>query len=376
MLGVYLHWPWCVQKCPFCDFNAHNIKHSPNNFDDNYLLAIRKNIAEYKQKFHIQTASSIFIGGGTPSLMPVATLESALKIINEQMHISSNAEITIEVNPGKIPTDYFKELAAIGINRVSLGAQTFNDRSLKLLGRSHNTSDNKYAITEAMKIFDNINIDIMYGLPYQSVNHAINDLKIACEYEPEHISWYQLTIEPKTFFTKYTPDLPNDNQIANIENLGKTHLANNKWQQYEVSAFSKNKQCQHNLKYWQFDDYLGLGPGAHGKISDHKNQKIWRTHTKAHPKLYLSQPKLYLQSIKHEEIILEYLLNTLRLKNFIIDKNNFTKKTFLHFSELRNTLKIHQLDSFFKIQQNSIQLLDRGFELSQSILARLDNAPK
>lgn len=315
-LSLYVHIPWCVQKCPYCDFNSHGQK-APIDYDayiDALLDDLKQDIDRYQ--LSARELSSIFIGGGTPSLFPAEYIASLIQGINQHLNFTHNIEISMEANPGTFETERFIAYKQAGITRLSIGVQSFDDEKLKILGRIHSAQEAKIAIQTATKIFDQVNIDLMHGLPGQSTEQALSDLRQAIELAPNHLSWYQLTIEPNTLFGSKPPTLPNEDILWDIYQQGHKVLSTAGFEQYEISGYSKSGfQCQHNLNYWRFADYLGIGCGAHGKISS-PSAEIVRTVKVQHPQGYLDPEKEYLsssQTIARNEIAFEFFINRFRL---------------------------------------------------------------
>ena len=308
--GLYVHLPWCVKKCPYCDFNSHPLK-TDADFAG-YTHALIEDFASQQRRWSLnEPFASVFFGGGTPSLFAAEYFALLLK----QLPLIDRApEITMEANPGTTEHADFSDYLEGGINRLSIGAQSFNDAALQSLGRIHGAKDTAIAYEQARQGgFSNINIDLMWGLPNQSVAQCLADLDAAIALQPEHISWYQLTLEPKTEFARRPPMLPVENELHRMEQMGIERLAKHGYQRYEVSAFSQpGYQCRHNRNYWQFGDYLGLGAGAHGKLS--ANGTVLRTNKPHQPRLYLADP---LVTVEHEvdaaNLAFEFMLNTLRL---------------------------------------------------------------
>ena len=308
--GLYIHYPWCVKKCPYCDFNSHPIKGGVDQ--EAYRLALEADWAAQSQTSDV--FASVFFGGGTPSLFHPKHIGGLL----DKLPIAADAEITLEVNPGTQEYMEFSEYRSAGINRLSVGAQSFDEHKLKRLGRIHQSTDTTTAFIEARNAgFKNINLDLMWGLPEQTVADALSDLQIAIDLQPEHISWYQLTIEAKTEFAKRTPILPMEQEIYDMEQAGLALLTEAGFHRYEVSAFAKSDQlCKHNLNYWQFGDYVGLGAGAHGKHSTRQDQKLiaFRSSKPSQPRLYMANPKITeQQQVAADDLILEFMMNALRL---------------------------------------------------------------
>jgi len=307
-----------VEKCPYCDFNSHALKEKIP--EQEYVEELIKDLDSDIQQFKLDNRKlhSIFIGGGTPSLFSAAAIERLLSQVLDRFDYDNNIEITLEANPGTVEADKFVGFHQAGISRLSIGVQSFSSDKLIKLGRIH---DSKQAEKAAMLAQEcgvrSFNLDLMHGLPNQSVENALDDLSTAISLNPAHLSWYQLTIEPNTAFYSKPPKLPLDDTLWSIQDQGFELLAQAGYQQYEISGFAKpGFQCQHNLNYWQFGDYLGIGCGAHGKISDVKNNKIVRTVKVKHPKGYLDKSRPHLDQInqvKTEELPFEYMMNQLRL---------------------------------------------------------------
>jgi putative oxygen-independent coproporphyrinogen III oxidase len=321
--GIYVHFPWCVKKCPYCDFNSHPLKSDTdfNQYASTLLADWRSQADEIDSDVQFK---SVFLGGGTPSLFApeiISTVLSALPL--------ANAEVTMEANPGTTEHANFADYRAAGVNRLSIGAQSFSDSQLQRLGRIHAASETTNAFANARAGgFNNINLDLMWGLPQQTVEEALADLHAAIDLAPEHLSWYQLTIEAKTEFAIRTPLLPVEDTLADIERLGLQLLADAGYVRYEVSAFARQqRQCQHNLNYWAFGDYIGIGAGAHGKISardrTQQNQRQpsshlplvpFRTQKASQPRLYLANAKQTTRSvIEPSALAVEFMMNALRL---------------------------------------------------------------
>ena len=312
-LALYIHYPWCVKKCPYCDFNSHE-----GSIHNGYIKALLKDLDDDLKFIQNRKIHSIFIGGGTPSLMSIEDAYELFDGLNKRLSISKNIEITLEANPGTFEVEKFAEFRKVGINRLSLGVQSFKENQLKFLGRIHSGGDALRAISEAKKVgFDNLNIDLMYGLKDQTIDMCLKDVIQAIELKPSHISFYQLTLEPNTLFAKYPPKLPIDEKIWDMGEQGAELLNQNGFRQYEVSAYSK-RPSEHNINYWKFGDYIGIGAGAHGKITDVESQQIFRTLKPKSPKDYLSKMQAGVDiSTKKEvdNVAFEFMLNSLRLKD-------------------------------------------------------------
>lgn len=323
-LSLYIHIPWCVEKCPYCDFNSHALKSQVPEQD--YVNALITDLDADIARFNLSTRAlhSIFIGGGTPSLFSANAIESLLSQVLSRFKQNENIEITLEANPGTVEADKFIGFARAGVTRLSIGVQSFESEKLLKLGRIHNVEQAKVAATLAHESgVKSFNLDLMHGLPNQSLDNALDDLKTAINLKPDHLSWYQLTIEPNTAFHSRPPKLPQDEVLWDIQDQGFKLLSDAGYQQYEISAFrlvkdneADNKQCQHNLNYWRFGDYLGIGCGAHGKITDVNQGIIQRTVKIKHPKGYLDpnrSPLDHLNTVNSEELPFEYMMNQLRL---------------------------------------------------------------
>ena len=312
-LALYVHIPWCVHKCPYCDFNSHAapsqlpeaeyVQSLLQDFDNDLSLAAGRPLA------------SIFIGGGTPSLFSAAALEQLINGLAQRIAFASTIEITLEANPGTFEQERFAAYRSLGINRLSMGVQSFNDRHLKALGRIHSSSEALRAVEIARKAgFDNLNLDLMHGLPNQQHSEAMADLQQAIELAPEHLSWYQLTIEPNTAFWSQPPILPEDDCLWDIQETGQALLQQHGYAQYEISAYAQpQRQAQHNLNYWTFGDYLGIGAGAHGKVTL-ADGRILRYRKTRQPNAYLANHSIAgEQWLTDTELPFEYLMNALRL---------------------------------------------------------------
>jgi oxygen-independent coproporphyrinogen-3 oxidase len=325
-LSLYIHIPWCVEKCPYCDFNSHALKHAipEQDYISQLLLDLDSDITRFKLKN--RPLHSIFIGGGTPSLFSAPAIEQLLTQVLQRFEHKVDIEITLEANPGTVEADKFIGFFNGGVSRLSVGVQSFASDKLIKLGRIHDSEQAKVAAKLAHECgVKSFNLDLMHGLPEQTVAHALDDLKTAISLNPSHISWYQLTIEPNTAFHSRPPKLPQDEVLWNIQDQGITLLNQAGYQQYEISAYSKPEfQCQHNLNYWKFGDYLGIGCGAHGKITDVEKQTIHRTVKVKHPKGYLDISRKALDklhTVSNEELPFEYMMNRLRLfSGFSLDE--------------------------------------------------------
>lgn len=348
-LSLYIHIPWCIRKCPYCDFNSHQANSDIPEAE--YVAALRLDLQQDAALAQGRKLTSIFFGGGTPSMFSANAIANIIKDAEEMIGFEPNIEITLEANPGTFEQEKFSGFRAAGVNRLSIGIQSFNDAQLKLLGRVHGRDEALRAVDVARKAgFDNINLDLMHGLPEQSVADAKADLAQAIALAPEHISWYQLTIEQNTAFYFAPPLLPVEDTLADIQDEGQSMLAQAGYEQYEISAYAKNQQCaRHNINYWQFGDYLGIGAGAHGKITQLEQARITRLWKTRLPKHYLDSAtsnKISTNLGGHQNVFgggsdillpeslpLEFLMNALRL-NDGAPTNYFNERTGLQLSAL------------------------------------------
>jgi len=368
-LSLYVHIPWCLKKCPYCDFNSHAFQGElPEQAYINSLLADLKRDLRWVQNREL---TSIFIGGGTPSLFSPASIERLLSAIEQSVGFSADIEITMEANPGTFEMEKFRDFRHAGINRLSLGIQSFNKNYLNTLGRVH---DDVEALTAASNVrkagFDNFNLDLMFGLPQQGIDEALADLRSALAVEPEHLSWYQLTIEPNTVFYSKPPSLPEDDLLGDMQEAGVELLSAQGFSRYEVSAFSKpNKQSTHNLNYWRFGDYLGIGAGAHGKITLPAEQQIIRTRKIRQPASYLEHTDNTLagcETITTAELPIEFMMNALRLSAGT-EESLFQPRTGLPISEIAGSLQ--RLRNAGLLRKENLATTDKGFNFLNNVLA-------
>ena len=323
-LSLYIHMPWCVRKCPYCDFNSHAVPDGKLSLDleQEYLHALVEDFKTQLDFAHGRQIHSVFIGGGTPSLISAQGYQWLFSQLKALLPFEEGCEITLEANPGTVEHDPFAGYLAAGINRLSIGVQSFNTEHLKKLGRIHSNEDAISAIAHAKEAgFERINIDLMHGLPEQTLEQALNDLKLAVENGATHISWYQLTIEPNTVFFRTQPILPIDEVLEDIQEQGEAYLKAQGFINYEVSAWRKELPSAHNLNYWQFGDYLSIGAGAHGKVT--QADGVYRFQKTRLPKDYLAKvPAEHLQfkRIEAEDMPFEFMMNALRLNNGVAAK--------------------------------------------------------
>jgi len=312
-LSLYLHIPWCVQKCPYCDFNSHALKGEVPH--DDYVAHL---LADLDADLHLtsgRTVDTIFIGGGTPSLLSSEAMQNLLDGVRARLPVATDAEITMEANPGTVEADRFSAYQRAGVNRISIGVQSFSAEKLERLGRIHGPEEAKRAAHLATDLgLRSFNLDLMHGLPNQTLEQALDDLRQAIALNPPHLSWYQLTIEPNTLFAYKTPVLPDDDALWDIFEQGDQLLTAAGYQQYETSAYAKQGyQCQHNLNYWRFGDYLGVGCGAHGKLTQ-SDGRILRTVKTKHPRGYMQGRYMDKQhEVESKELPFEFFMNRFRL---------------------------------------------------------------
>ena len=316
-LSLYIHFPWCIKKCPYCDFNSHEAKAGVP--EQAYITALLADLSHALENLPQppRPIETIFMGGGTPSLFSPAALHTLLTGIQHRLQISPDCEITLEANPGTFESAKFQEFKQLGINRLSIGVQSFNDRHLQKLGRVHNATEAGKAFEIAVAAgFTNINLDLMFGLPEQTVAETTADMQTAISLQPTHISFYQLTLEPNTYFHKFPPKLPEDETIFSAQKASQQLLSDNGYRQYEISAYAQHGfQSRHNCNYWRFGDYLGIGAGAHGKISRAIPGEIIRTVKPRSPDRYLRQPtETKRETLDAAQLPLEFVMNHLRLK--------------------------------------------------------------
>ena len=335
-LALYIHIPWCEKKCPYCDFNSHQIKDpdskSQNGFDEaRYIKALIADLETELPRIWGRQVHSIFIGGGTPSLVSPEGMHELLSAVRARVNLEPDAEITMEANPGSVEATKFAGFAKAGINRVSLGIQSFQDEQLKALGRIHNGEEAKRAVEIAMEHFASVNLDLMYGLPKQTLAGAKADIETALSFKTPHLSLYNLTLEPNTYFASFPPNLPSEDDIDAIFDQSLGLLTKAGYDRYEVSAYAKKDQeCKHNLNYWRFGDYIGIGAGAHGKVSF--PDKVTRQVRERHPEAYMQAMEtsgnalIESREIPPKDLPFEFMLNALRLSDGVAT-HTFSERT-------------------------------------------------
>ena len=360
MSGLYIHIPWCVKKCPYCDFNSHE---KDSAFDETrYVARLIEDFEEELQRC-VDPISTVYFGGGTPSLFAPQSFTEILT----QSELAHVTEVTMEANPGTVEHRDFAEYRAAGINRLSLGVQSFNDKYLPRLGRIHDTNEAQTACMRALEAgFSSVNLDLMYGLPGQSIEDALCDLETAIALQAQHISWYELTLEPNTVFGKHPPELPRLEDRIEMSAKGGEMLAESGYQRYEVSAYARDNQlCAHNYNYWTFGNYIGIGAGAHGKIRH--ESKFLRTRKPKMPTSYLNGVAGTDTTIERDELPVEYMMNVLRLTEGVPD-TSFTDQTGLPLSQIEPQLI--QLRTWGLMEKGRIQLTPLGYSQLDSVVAQ------
>jgi len=369
-LSLYVHIPWCIEKCPYCDFNSHKLKGEIP--EKEYLTALIDDLKQDLNFVQGRDLFSIFIGGGTPSLISASGIQWLLENIQQLIPFSNNIEITLEANPGAIENEKIAGFKKAGINRFSFGVQSFQQDKLTKLGRIHGVEEAKMAAKQAHQVgMKTFNLDLMHGLPGQSLNDAMSDLKTAIALKPTHLSWYQLTIEPNTQYFSHPPTLPDDETLWAIQEAGVKLLAEHGYQQYEISGYSQQSwQCQHNLNYWRFGDYIGIGCGAHGKISLPLENRIIRTTKIKHPKGYLDPTRPFMDSchtVDKNELIFEYMMNRLRLMEKI-PFNEFEHYTGLQRLALEQGMQLANQKGLLTISDEFCQVTALGHRYLNELL--------
>ena len=366
-LALYIHFPWCEKKCPYCDFNSHQIKDGvgKSGFDEQrYIKALIADLETELPNIWGRQVHSIFIGGGTPSLLSAAGMDELLCAVRARVNLEPDAEITMEANPGSVETEKFAGFAKAGVNRVSLGIQSFQDEQLKALGRIHNGEDAKRAIAIALLHFKSVNLDLMFGLPNQTLEAAKADIDTALSFKTPHLSFYNLTLEPNTYFASFPPKLPNDDEIDAMfeQNLALLKAAG--YRRYEVSAYAKKDQeCKHNLNYWRFGDYIGIGAGAHGKISF--PDKITRQVRERQPEAYMQAMEtkgnalLEAKVVPAKDLPFEFMLNVLRLTDGV-DTVTFNERTGLALNVVSKGLDEASKKGLLDLNPNTLKATEKG----------------
>ncbi|QXW26309.1 radical SAM family heme chaperone HemW [Acinetobacter johnsonii] len=373
-LSLYIHMPWCVRKCPYCDFNSHAVPDGKLSLDleQEYLQAL---VADFKTQIDFaqgREIHSVFIGGGTPSLISAKGYQWLFAQLKALLAFEEDCEITLEANPGTVEHDPFAGYLEAGINRLSIGVQSFNADHLQKLGRIHSDDDAVSAIQHAKEAgFARVNVDLMHGLPEQTLEQAMLDLKLAVESGATHVSWYQLTIEPNTVFFRTQPVLPVDDVLEDIQEQGEAYLTAQGFVNYEVSAWRKEKPSAHNLNYWQFGDYLAIGAGAHGKVT--QPEGVYRFQKTRLPKDYLAKvPAEHLQfkRIEDADLPFEFMMNALRL-NDGVDASLYAERTGLDLAELNEKLIPLRQRQLMLNDLSRISCTEQGHVFLNSVLEEL-----
>ena len=340
-LSLYVHFPWCVEKCPYCDFNSHRVPVS-GIAESDYLAALIQDVERALPEIWGRPIQTVFFGGGTPSLISPKGLDDLLSALRARLPIEPMAEITLEANPGTVDADRFKGFRDAGVTRLSLGVQSFNDHHLRVLGRIHHADEARRAVALALQYFERVNLDLMYALPGQTQHDLAQDLRQALAYSPQHISAYHLTIEPNTRFAHAPPALPDEDTAADMQEQVEATLGEAGYQHYETSAFAQpNEMCQHNLNYWLFGDYLGIGAGAHSKLSF--PHQILRQMRHKHPASYLkaAEDQKFIQemhAVSPDTLGFEFMMNALRLREGF-PTALFQERTGLTLAQIENPLR-------------------------------------
>jgi oxygen-independent coproporphyrinogen-3 oxidase len=373
-LSLYVHFPWCARKCPYCDFNSHAVQGALPETE--YVDALLRDLEQQLPAVWGRTVQSIFMGGGTPSLFSPQAINRLLSGIRARLPLQPALEITLETNPGSAEQEKFAAYRQAGVNRLSIGIQSLNDTHLKALGRIHDSQQALRAARSARQAgFENFNLDLMFGLPQQSVAQAIEDLRTVIALQPAHLSWYQLTLEPNTLFYAQPPALPEDDRKAEMQDLGQSLLAKHGYTQYEVSAYAKaGKHCCHNLNYWKFGDYIGIGAGAHGKITSAAEGVIHRIWKWRHPKQYLASAGTKQgidgqHKLTESEALFEFALNRLRLKQGF-SFCEFEASCGLERSWIRPIVQQAQNDGLLALDGDRVQHTGQGWRYLNNLLER------
>lgn len=373
-LSLYIHIPWCLKKCPYCDFNSFV---SANRPEQRYLSSLLSDLANQDDAVQGRPIETIFIGGGTPSLLSSATISSLLCGIRSQQKVAENAEITLEANPGTIDTSKLAEFLDAGINRLSIGIQSFQESLLVAIGRIHGRHEALAAVESAFQAgFKNINLDLMFGLPQQSYRQAIDDIATAIALQPAHISYYQMTVEPETSFYANRPLLADDDRIDKIQSSADEQLQKAGFSAYEISNYAQsNRQCQHNLNYWHFGDYAGIGAGAHGKITYPSRIAIMRSWQANHPNTYMrniatgntTNAANTTKQLSLDDVILEFMMNALRL-NQGVSADLFAQRTGLSVSHAMASIHLAQTQGWLETTPGMIRTTTLGRRFLDSCL--------
>ena len=370
-LSLYIHVPWCVRKCPYCDFNSHQIEGGrvDTALENHYIDALVMDFVAQLPLVQGRQLQSIFVGGGTPSLLSAQGYTRLFSAIRGLIAFAPDCEITMEANPGTLEYAPFEQYRAAGINRLSIGVQSFNPTHLKALGRIHDSMQAEHAIRQARAAgFERVNVDLMHGLPAQTSQQALQDIERAIACGATHVSWYQLTIEPNTVFFRTRPTLPDDERLADIQAAGEARLQHAGFWQYEVSAWAQEQPSRHNLNYWQFGDYVAIGAGAHGKLT--QNDGIYRYQKSRLPKDYLAHiPAKQGQwsKIAAEDLPFEFMMNALRLREGVASAL-FSQRTGLDFALIAATVADLRSRGWLVADDNRLQCTPLGWRYLNTVL--------
>lgn len=371
-LSLYIHVPWCIKKCPYCDFNSHeSVGEIP---EDRYLDALQADIEQALPDVWGRQVHTIFIGGGTPSLLSASAIDRLMAMLRAHFNLWPDAEVTLEANPGAAEAERFKSYAESGINRISLGIQTFDDNRLKKLGRVHNGDQARRAVDMAMRAVNRVNLDLMFALPEQTFADCMSDVQEALSFGTEHLSIYQLTLEPNTVFAKFPPQLPDEDIAVSMEEGIESLLQQHGFERYEVSAFAKpGARARHNVNYWQFGDYLGLGPGAHGKVSFH--DRVQREVRLRNPESWMQASVLRngsqiaeKRNVERSDLPFEFMLNALRLREGV-SLDLFVERTGLQYAEIAAKIALARQKKLMTIDPSRLKTTDMGWRFLNELQA-------
>jgi oxygen-independent coproporphyrinogen-3 oxidase len=369
-LSLYIHIPWCIRKCPYCDFNSHE---APAALPESaYVAALLRDLEQEMEGVQQRRLCSIFFGGGTPSLLSPEAIHTLLENSRRLIGWEEDIELTLEANPGAVDAQKFIGFRAAGINRLSIGVQSFDDRRLQALGRVHSAADAMRAFSRARAAgFENINLDLMYGLPRQDATQAMTDLQTAIGLEPEHVSWYELTLEPNTEFYKRPPKLPSEPVLESIESGGRARLQQAGYSRYEISAFARlGEKSQHNSNYWQFGDYIGIGAGAHSKVSTPDANRIRRSWKTRMPLDYMARNHCQVagkRDLNAAQLPLEFMMNVLRLSAGV-PSSFYRRRTGLNLATIEPALEQLRQRGLLRQESDQIGTTERGERFLDSIL--------
>jgi len=370
-LSLYVHVPWCVRKCPYCDFNSHELKDGLP--EQQYLDALQADLEQAVPLVWGRQVVSIFIGGGTPSLLSGEAVDRMLALFRSCLNVLPDAEITLEANPGTAEAQRFTDYASSGVNRISLGIQSFDDDALRALGRIHDSRQARQAIELAQHALERVNLDLMFALPGQTLDGCRDDLRQAMSFQTGHLSLYHLTLEPNTVFAKYPPVVPDDDAAAGMQELIAEEAARAGWARYEVSAYARpGQRCLHNLNYWEFGDYLGIGPGAHGKLSFHdrivrqarlKSPASWMDKATRRDGSHLAEDRI----VGRRELVFEFMLNALRLREGV-PAGTFAERTGLSMLSIAPILERVRARSLLEPDPSRLQASPLGWSFLNDVL--------